>query len=227
MKPDIERFTEDGVIFKGETEETKADVVIMSTGYTWKFPFLEDGIVVQEDGIINLYKCMFPPHLEHPTLAIEGFILTFSPGFPLAEMQVRLGAQVFAGKFKLPLKDKMYKCIRDRHARNAKRFKPSDKMSVRVDYVQFLDELASLIGAKPNFWKMFFTDIKLFLRLWFGPCLPYQYRLQGPNSWDGAREAIMKCKERVRYPLNKGNSEGSELNFFWKMVVKILKMILT
>ncbi|GFR19260.1 dimethylaniline monooxygenase 2 [Trichonephila clavata] len=62
MKPDIQCFIEDGVIFEGDSEVTQADVVIMSTGYTWKFPFLEEGIIEKENDKINLYKCMFPPN---------------------------------------------------------------------------------------------------------------------------------------------------------------------
>ncbi|GBO02051.1 hypothetical protein AVEN_139520-1 [Araneus ventricosus] len=42
QKPNIQRFTENGVIFEGDKEVTECDVVIMATGYTWKFPFLEE-----------------------------------------------------------------------------------------------------------------------------------------------------------------------------------------
>ncbi|KAF8781435.1 Dimethylaniline monooxygenase like protein [Argiope bruennichi] len=97
QKPNIKRFTEDGVIFEGDNEVTKADAVIMATGYTWKFPFLEKGIIMEEEGKINLYKCMFPINLKHATFAVIGFVLPFGPGFPIGELQCRWAAQVLAG----------------------------------------------------------------------------------------------------------------------------------
>ncbi|GBM66112.1 Dimethylaniline monooxygenase [N-oxide-forming] 2 [Araneus ventricosus] len=112
QKPNIQRFTENCVIFEGDTEVTECDVFIMATGYTWKFPFLEEDIFETEEGRIKLYKCMFPPHLPHATLAIIGFILIFGPGFPAAELQARWVTQILAGKCKLPSKEVMFKDIK-------------------------------------------------------------------------------------------------------------------
>ncbi|XP_035225544.1 flavin-containing monooxygenase 5-like isoform X2 [Stegodyphus dumicola] len=205
---DIDEFTEDGVIFKGEDRVTKVDKVIMATGYTWDFPFLEKGIVTEKDGKINLYKLMYPPHLKHPTLAIIGFILPFGPGMPLGELQCRWAAHIFAGKGSLPSKEIMLKDINRRHNMNKRRYAPSEKMTLRVDYVQYMDEIASRFGVKPNLLKLFFTDIKLFWKLYWGPCYPYQYRLQGPHSWEGARDAIMKAEERILFPLRAKNCKS-------------------
>jgi dimethylaniline monooxygenase (N-oxide forming) len=66
----------------------------------------------------------------------------------------------------------------------------------------FMDEIASKIGAKPNLFKYFFTDFKLWKELFFGPCVPYQFRLEGPHPWPGAREAILSTMDRVNAPLN-------------------------
>lgn len=60
-----------------------------------------------------------------------------------------------------------------------------------------MDELASLIGVKPDLAKMALKDPGLFRRCVTGPCLPYQFRLEGPHAWDGARDAIMGAHERV------------------------------
>ncbi|GFT37686.1 dimethylaniline monooxygenase 5 [Nephila pilipes] len=222
MKPDIKCFTENGVIFEGDSEVTQVDVVIMATGYTWSFPFLEEGIVEQENGKINTYKCMFPPQLPHTTLIIIGFVLPFGPGFPLGELQCRWAVQVLAGKCKLPSKEKMYNEIKKRHERNLKRYTPSDKMSIRVDYVQYCDDIASQFGAKPDLLKLLFTDIRLLNKIIFGPSLSYQYRLQGPHAWKGAREAIMTSKERMLWALTKRKPDEMRDNilkvFFQKLV---------
>ncbi|GFT69412.1 dimethylaniline monooxygenase 2 [Trichonephila clavipes] len=173
MKPNIKCFTEDGVIFEGDSEVTQVDSVIMATGYTWAFSFLEEGILEQENGRINLYKCMYPPELPHGTLGFIGFIIPVGPGFPTGEIQCRWAVQVLAGKCKLPSKAKMYADIKKRFETNIKRYKPNEKMSIRVDYVPYCDDIASQVGAKPNFLKLFFTDLPLFTKLILGPMLYY------------------------------------------------------
>ncbi|GBO06514.1 Dimethylaniline monooxygenase [N-oxide-forming] 2 [Araneus ventricosus] len=213
MKPDIRCFTEDGVIFEGDNEVTKADVIIMASGYTWKFPFLEEGIIVHDEGRIDLYKLIFPVHLRHSTLAVIGFVLPFGPGFPIGELQCRWAVQVLAGNCKLPSKEVMLQDVKERYTRNAKSYTPSDKMTLRVDFIPYCDEIASQFGAKPNLLKIFLTDPKLFLKLFFGPSLSYQYRLQGPHSWEGAREAIMTSEDRMMYPVTKRRSKNTTLNF--------------
>ena len=45
--------------------------------------------------------------------------------------------------------------------------------------------------------------------MYFGPNVPYVYRLQGPGRWDGARQAIMSVDERVLYPLATRKVENS------------------
>lgn len=61
-----------------------------------------------------------------------------------------------------------------------------------------MDELASIVGCAPNIAKLFITDTWLALNLWFGPYYPYVFRLSGPNSWNGARDAILSAKIRIR-----------------------------
>ncbi|KAG8196636.1 hypothetical protein JTE90_006546 [Oedothorax gibbosus] len=224
QKPDIERFTGNGVVFKGETSETKADVVIMATGYSWKFPFLEDGIIVQEGKKINLYKCAFPTHLQKATLAIVSFILPFGPGFPLCELQIRWIVQVLLGKLKLPSTKLMLKDVEDRYSTNLNRYEYDDKMSLRVDYLPYMDDISSLLGVKPNLLKYFFTDFKLFVKLLFGPVLAYQYRLTGPHRWEGAREAIMTSDARMHWPLQKRKEPKESLLMI--IIKKILRLLL-
>ena len=36
-----------------------------------------------------------------------------------------------------------------------------------------------------------------FFKVYFGPCLPYQYRINGPHKWNKAKEAIYTYEERV------------------------------
>ncbi|GFY55597.1 dimethylaniline monooxygenase 5 [Trichonephila inaurata madagascariensis] len=201
QKGDISYITENGVVFNGDNHETEADTIIMATGYTWKFPFLDEDIILQEDGKIKLYKCMFPPHLKHSTLVIIGFVLVWGPGLPVGEMQARYAAHILSGKGSLPSVKEMEKDIVKRHNRNAKWYAPNDKMTIRVDFIQYMDEIAALFKVKPNLLKLFFTDVKLFWKLYWGPSVSYQYRLKGPHKWEGARDAIMTSEKRLLFPL--------------------------
>lgn len=87
------------------------------------------------------------------------------------------------------------------HSSIHRKFTDTPRHAVQVEWIPYLDEIASEIGSELNFWKLFTTDPKLWSRLYFGPSLSYQYRLQGPHTWSGARDAILEAKERIDYPL--------------------------
>ncbi|KFW02318.1 Dimethylaniline monooxygenase [N-oxide-forming] 5, partial [Fulmarus glacialis] len=77
------------------------------------------------------------------------------------------------------------------------RYVKSQRHTIQVDYIPYMDELACQVGVKPNLLALFLTDPKLALEVVFGPCTPYQYRLRGPGKWAGAREAILTQRQRV------------------------------
>ncbi|PRD20354.1 UNVERIFIED_CONTAM: Fmo5 [Trichonephila clavipes] len=184
-------------------EETEVDAVILATGYKVKFPFISDDILPVVDNKVRLYKFIYPPDLPHPTLAILGLVQTLGPGFPVAEMQARWVARIMSGKLNLPSNEFMDTEIDNKEELMRRRYVNSPRHTLEVDFITYQDELAEQIGVKPNFLKMILTDPKLFWALFAGPCLPYQYRLQGPHSWPGARDAIFTYKERLVAPLQK------------------------
>ncbi|RCN47354.1 Flavin-binding monooxygenase-like protein [Ancylostoma caninum] len=69
---------------------------------------------------------------------------------------------------------------------------------IQVDYIPFMDELATIIGCRPRFLPLLFQDTALAIATTFGPCAPYVYRINGPHKWEGAREAILNLPERVK-----------------------------
>ena len=71
----------------------------------------------------------------------------------------------------------------------------------QVNVISYMDEIASLIGAKPNLWHLLTTDPQLAFRCFFGPCIPAQYRLLGPGAWLGARDIIMGVQDSTLFPL--------------------------
>lgn len=200
IKGNIERFEENGILFQGDTEVTEIDKVILATGYEIKFPFLDKEIINTTDNRVELYKFMFPPNMKHPTLAVIGLIQGVGGLFPIFELQSRWFVQLVKKKVSLPSPTEMRKEIEMKLENMRKRYYNSKRHTIQADYINYSDEIASLIGVKPNLLKLFFTDRQLFWALLMGPSFPYQYRLQGPHSWDKARETILSYKDRVYSP---------------------------
>ncbi|XP_067118698.1 flavin-containing monooxygenase 5-like [Centruroides vittatus] len=201
VKGDIKHFQENGVLFEGDSEITEVDSVILATGYEIKFPFLSKEILDTTENRVQLYKFIFPPHLKHPTLAMVGLFQSLGGGFPIAELQCRWIVQLLRKNLALPSEQEMKKDVRRQLENIRRRYYDSKRNTIQVDYINYADELASLIGAKPNFFKMFFNDNELFRALMTGPSLPYQYRLQGPHKWSKARHTILSYSHRADCPL--------------------------
>ena len=95
IAPNIAEFTATGVRFDNGTVADDVDVVIMATGYTFGFPFIDKTVIDAVDNQVNLYKHMFPPQLGHNTLAVIGCIQPIGAINPICEMQCRLATRVF------------------------------------------------------------------------------------------------------------------------------------
>lgn len=142
--------------------------------------------------------------------------------------QARWVARLLAGHRKLPPKAVMHEDIDKKRRARQKQFPSSSPHIIQVNWVDYMDELAALVGASPKMLKYFFVDNELFRAL-LGPCVPYQFRLEGPHPWSGARDAILGVRARVLYPF--GNSHHSEngsprtFSLFWTVAV-VLALLL-
>lgn len=95
IKPNVRKFTKTSAIFEDGTEED-VDVVVFATGYTFSFPFLENNSTVL-DSQCSMFKFVFPPQLEKPTLAFIGILQPVGAIMPVSELQSRWAARVFKG----------------------------------------------------------------------------------------------------------------------------------
>ncbi|XP_068950635.1 flavin-containing monooxygenase 5-like [Petaurus breviceps papuanus] len=199
VKPNVIEFTENMAIFEDGTEE-EIDVVIFATGYALDFPFLEDDLknIGRQS---SMYKFVFPSFLEKPTIAFIGIIQQIGATIPTSELQSRWAVRVFKGLNKLPSQKDMMAEIEQTRAKLDKQYVLSHRDTSRVSYVQYMDEIASEFGVKPNVFSLLLRDPKLALEVFFGPCTSYQYRLQGPRKWAGARTAILTQRERIIKPI--------------------------
>ncbi|XP_076308580.1 uncharacterized protein LOC143223999 [Tachypleus tridentatus] len=209
IKSDIKEFTENGVIFEGEKKEQEVDVVILATGYKIEFPFLDSKILSVQNNKVELYKFVIPPYLKHHSLGIIALTQPVGSLLPIGEIQARWFALLMANKIHLPPLDQMIDDIKKKMDMMSRRYLQNSRYTIQVDWIPYMDEIASLIKAKPNLMLLFFTNIKLFWKCFWGPCLPYQYRLEGPHSWQGARGAILFKKERLLGALKTTDKTGN------------------
>ncbi|XP_069050478.1 flavin-containing monooxygenase 5-like [Lepisosteus oculatus] len=202
VKPNVREFRGSSLVFEDGTVETEIDSVIFATGYSYEFPFLPASLVSHQRGLRPaLYKHVFPPRLEHPTLAVVGCLNTTEAIIPLSEMQARWATRVFAGLVKLPPEKTMLEDIEKTVREMEQKYTCSERGPLQVDYIPYLDSLAAQIGARPSLMGLLLRDPRLGLSVLLGPCTPYQYRLSGPGQWAGARSAILTQWERVEEPL--------------------------
>jgi dimethylaniline monooxygenase (N-oxide forming) len=97
VKPNVKEFTKTSAIFEDGTEES-IDAIVFATGYTFSFPFLEDDLAIL-DSRHSMFKFVFPPQLEKPTLAFIGILQPVGATIPTSELQSRWVVHVFAGMY--------------------------------------------------------------------------------------------------------------------------------
>ncbi|XP_054977537.1 dimethylaniline monooxygenase [N-oxide-forming] 2 isoform X2 [Sorex araneus] len=200
VKSRVKEVTETSALFEDGTEEAGIDVIVFATGYTFSFPFLEESLVKVENKMVSLYKYIFPPQLEKPTLACIGLIQPLGSIFPTVELQARWVTRVFKGVTKLPPSNVMMEEVRVKKQNKPTGFGFAYSNVLQTDYIPYIDELLEAIGAKPNLPALLLTDPRLACAVFFGPYTSYQFRLTGPGKWAGARSAILSQWERTVKP---------------------------
>ncbi|CAH2311802.1 dimethylaniline monooxygenase [N-oxide-forming] 2-like [Pelobates cultripes] len=197
VKPNVKEFSETAVTFNDGTVEEDIHVIIFATGYAYSFPFLDESLTNIETNKADLYKCVIPPNLEKPTLGIIGLIQPLGPIMPTSELQARWLTSIIKGICRYPSVNKVLDDIAKKKETFTKRFGTTRENRLQVDFIEYLDDLASDIGVKPNIWQLFLTDPILAVELFFGPCTPVQYRLTGPGKWNQARKQILTTRDRI------------------------------
>ncbi|KAJ0032253.1 hypothetical protein NQD34_002334 [Periophthalmus magnuspinnatus] len=201
MKSNVKEFNKSRVVFENDTEE-EIDIVIFCTGYNSTLSFLPQSLSQGPKGELTLYKRVFPPSLQKPTLVVIGLLKAKGPIMPMVEMQARWATAVFKGLDHLPTKDKMLTFIETERKRNMKSYPCPLEAAQQVDYIPYLDFMADKVGVKPHFLGLLLRDPVLWVKVFFGPCTSYQFRLSGPGQWSGARQAILSQWKRLQRPFN-------------------------
>jgi len=179
VHPHLVRFDGAEAMFADGSRE-RPDTVIFCTGYDLDFPFLSPALRPWTEAGGGLYRLVFPP--AHPSLAFIGVCRVQGPIFPILEMQARWAARVLIGEARLPSPAAMYQEIKRRRRTQQQR---GDSL-LRVGLIPYLDQVSAEIGVRPHLWR----HPSLLLPLLTGPPMAAQYRLEGPDRWAGAAEAI-------------------------------------
>ncbi|KAI5946163.1 Dimethylaniline monooxygenase [N-oxide-forming] 1 [Manis javanica] len=200
IRPSVKEVRAGSVRFHDSPQEEPVDIIVFATGYTFAFPFLDEAVLKVEDGQASLYKYIFPTHLQKPTLAVIGLVKPLGSMIPTGETQARWAVRVLKGVNKLPPPSVMTEEVSARRQNKLSGFGLCFCKALQTDYILYMDELLTYIGAKPNLLSMLLTDPRLALAIFFGPCTPYQFRLTGPGKWEGARNAILTTWDRTYKP---------------------------
>ncbi|RUS78357.1 hypothetical protein EGW08_013877 [Elysia chlorotica] len=170
----------------------EADRIIYCTGYSIDLPFLsqsvKDQVMDEASNKIKLYKNVFSSSIG-PSLAFIGFTQPASGGLlGMSEIQARWFSKLCKGSVKLPSKQEMDDNMEAEMKASLERYYNSARHTIQKDPIIYNDDIASMIGAKPDI----FSHPTLAFRLLLGSCGAAQWRLDGPNKWTGAAQQIRK-----------------------------------
>lgn len=189
-------------------------MVVFGTGYNVKTPFIDDAYVPDNYQGSGLYKYVFPIHLRHPSLACIGLFPTDSGFTPVGEQQSRWAVRVFKGLITLPSVKKMEEDSQEKETTLCKRY---GRPKLLVPGIPLTDELTKDIGCYPSLKRLFLTDPRLALAVFWAPVTPFTYRLRGPHAWSGARDAVLGCWDACSSGVGKGKMAQPPFSSSWWM----------
>ncbi|KAL3102337.1 hypothetical protein niasHS_003746 [Heterodera schachtii] len=213
IRPNILSLSDSNLVeFADRTVEQHVDALVICTGFEFDFNLVEHGKplrVMHND--FHLYKHMYAPELApHHTLAVVGHVQPRGGSiWPIAELQARLFFHVLSGHTQLPTPFLMKAELEKRRCAVSTEMLKTRRHTQTEDFVQFMSELAAMVGAHPPpLRRLFGTDPCLGLSLMAGPCCSAQFRLNGAHSRHGyARQTVIEVARQsglfsVRHWLN-------------------------
>jgi cation diffusion facilitator CzcD-associated flavoprotein CzcO len=139
VRPEIEELRGETVRYRDGREE-QADLIVYCTGYKISFPFFENGMIDAADNELVLYKRIFP--VQPAGLYFIGFVQPWGAIMPIAEAQSRIVADHLLGAYALPSEAAMRKDMEAMSARQRRRYLPSKRHTLQVDFSNHMVELA-------------------------------------------------------------------------------------
>ncbi len=135
VKPNIERYEGDTVVFTDGTRE-KIDIVVYCTGYKITFPFLDENVISTQDNQVALYRRV--ASIDHPGLYFIGLVQPLGSIMPLAEAQSEWVAELIAGQGSLPDRGTMAREVAKEQTEMKRRYVRSKRHTIQVDFEDYL-----------------------------------------------------------------------------------------
>lgn len=135
------------MVNSGEAIE-RLDAFIFCTGYHYRFPFLEEGIVQVTDNWVHpLFMELIPP--AYPTIAFVGLPFAVIP-FPLFELQVKWFTRLLAGRFPAPNQTLRFEWCKNQEATlRASGVKQRNFHKMGAEQYAYMNQLAHECSADP------------------------------------------------------------------------------
>jgi cation diffusion facilitator CzcD-associated flavoprotein CzcO len=140
VKPNILRREGKRVRFTDDSVE-EIDAIIYCTGYKVSFPFFDPSFVSAPDNELPLYHRIF--HLDIDNLFFVGLCQPLGAVMPLAEAQSRLIVQYLQANYALPSRSEMRAHTQKTRTLLKKRYVPSRRHTMQVDFDEYLETLAA------------------------------------------------------------------------------------
>ncbi|XP_045771570.1 senecionine N-oxygenase isoform X2 [Maniola jurtina] len=148
QKPDVDRLEGNIAIFQDGSQE-EVDVVFLSTGYVYNFPFLHSscGIVVDDNCVEPLYKHLV--NIAHPTMCFIG-VPYYVCAYSMFDLQVRYYVRSMNGSFELPSREDMTAHLEEeKRDRAARGFTKRQTHMMGPDQAGYYESLSSESAATP------------------------------------------------------------------------------
>jgi dimethylaniline monooxygenase (N-oxide forming) len=177
--------------FDGQTI-ADVDAVVLCTGFSVYAPFEPRERWARQPR--SLYKQVFDPELGDRAARIGMARPAFGSQFPIMELQARWFAAVASGRALLPPRRDMERdAAHDATATQRQFESAAERIATLVDYHNYMDDLARILGCSPPLRRLLMREPALWLRVVYGPTQGTQFRLRGPGSKPAlAREILGK-----------------------------------
>ena len=187
----IKRIKGNRITFNDGTEEV-VDVIIQCTGYRTEFPLLPEEF--RNVSLVDNYKYIF--NIEDPTLAFVGYVRPVVGSISgITEIQSRFVGKVFSGKCRLPSRDQRYQeATKDKEFWDDFFKDSSRRLVTLVDGYTYIDDIGSLCGIKPDYWRLLRRNPRGWLLALFAPFSGCSFRLNEPES---EAEALEHLREHM------------------------------
>ncbi|MFN8175384.1 MAG: NAD(P)-binding domain-containing protein [Solirubrobacteraceae bacterium] len=137
-KPSIASLEGDRVRF-ADGSDAEADVIVYCTGYKVTFPFFDEDFISAPGNDLPLFHRVFEPGI--PNVFFVGLLQPLGAIMPLAEAQGRWIASYLRGEYALPSRAEMEAQMRAERERMFKRYVPSKRHTMQVDFEEYLQRL--------------------------------------------------------------------------------------